>query len=69
MSKMIDSNAKKALKQLRMEIAADYGMGHDDVFDIIENAHSQGSLAGHFKKLEEKRSLHGNIYSSSNKKM
>lgn len=69
MSKIVDTNARKALKQLRMEIAADYGMSHDDLFDIIENAHSQGSLAEHFKKLEEKKNLHSNIYSSSNKKM
>lgn len=63
MSKIVDSNAKKALKQLRMEIAADYGMSFDDVFDIIENAQSQGSLSSHFKKLEEKKNIHGNISS------
>ena len=69
MSKIVDNNARKALKQLRMEIAADYGMSHDDVFDIIENAHSQGSLASHFKKLEDKKNSQGSLSSSWNKKM
>lgn len=67
MSKIIDSNAKKALKQLRMEIAADYEMSFDDVFDIIENAQNDGLLSSHLKKLEEKKNIHGNI-STGNKK-
>ncbi|MGL4911473.1 MAG: CD1290 family small acid-soluble spore protein [Romboutsia sp.] len=52
---MSDKNAKMALKQLRMEVAADYGMHYEDAFDIIENAHNHGALSHHFKKLEEKR--------------
>lgn len=63
MSRIVDSNAKKALKQLRMEIAADYEMSFDDVFDIIENAQNQGSLSSHFKKLEEKKNIHKNMSS------
>lgn len=69
MSKIVDSNAKKALKQLKMEISADYGMSHDDVFDIIENARSQGSLASHFKKLEDRKNSHDSLLSLWNKKM
>ena len=52
---MSDKNAKMALKQLRMEVAADYGMHYEDAFNIIENAHNNGALSHHFKKLEEKR--------------
>ena len=32
----MDSNAKKALKQVKMEIAAEYEMYPEDVFDLIE---------------------------------
>lgn len=35
-------NARMALKQMRMEVAADYGMSADDIFDIIEHAHNNG---------------------------
>lgn len=35
-------NARLALRQVRMEIAADYGMNHDDIFDMIEYAHNNG---------------------------
>lgn len=52
---MSDKNAIMALKQLRMEVAADYGMHYEDAFDIIENAHNNGALFNHFRKLEEKR--------------
>lgn len=69
MGKIVDSNAKKALKQMKMEIAADYGMSHNDVFDIIENARSQGSLASHFKNLEDKKNSHDRLSSLWNKKM
>lgn len=49
---MSKQNARTALKQLRMEVAADYGMTYDDAFEIIENAHSNETLANHFKKIE-----------------
>jgi len=50
-----NNNARMALKQLRMEVAADYGMDYEEAFDIIENAHSNGALSHHFKKLENRR--------------
>ena len=50
-----NNNAKIALKQLRMEVAADYGMDYEEAFDIIENAHSNGALSHHFKKLEDRK--------------
>ncbi|MGL6107398.1 CD1290 family small acid-soluble spore protein [Romboutsia sp.] len=37
-------NAKMALKQMRMEVAADYGMSSEDIFDILEHAHNNGIL-------------------------
>ncbi|MGL5313474.1 MAG: CD1290 family small acid-soluble spore protein [Peptostreptococcaceae bacterium] len=37
-----NQNARLALKQMRMEIAADYGITHDDLFDMIEYAHNNG---------------------------
>ncbi|MGL5347485.1 MAG: CD1290 family small acid-soluble spore protein [Peptostreptococcaceae bacterium] len=40
--KITNQNARMALKQMRMEVAADYGMSHDDIFDIIEHAHNNG---------------------------
>lgn len=55
MDKNINQNARIALKQLRMEVAADYGMHYEDAFDIIENAHSDGSLSNYFKKLESRK--------------
>lgn len=54
-NKCLNNNARTALKQLRMEVAADYGMNYEDAFDIIENAHSNGSLSQHFKKLENRK--------------
>ena len=32
----MDSNAKKALKQVEMEIAAEYEMNPEDIFNLIE---------------------------------
>ena len=32
----MDSNAKKALKQMKMEIAAEYEMHPKDIFNLIE---------------------------------
>lgn len=37
-----NQNARLALNQMRMEIAADYGMTHEDIFDMIEYAHTNG---------------------------
>lgn len=60
-AKAANKNARIALKQLRMEIAAEYEMGFEDAFDIIENAYSNGVLSNHFKKLENKKNTHSNI--------
>lgn len=56
-----DKNARKALQQIRMEIAADYGMNYEDAFEIIENAQSNGVLTNYFKKLENKKTLGSSI--------
>ncbi|RDY28834.1 spore protein [Romboutsia weinsteinii] len=66
---MVDKNARIALKQMRMEIAGDYGMNYEDAFEIIENASTNGVLANHFKKLETKKKLGESISTLSNKKM
>jgi ribonuclease P/MRP protein subunit POP5 len=58
MNNLANNNARMALKQVRMEIAADYGMNYEDAFDIIENAHNDGALASHFKNLENKKNTH-----------
>ncbi len=54
-NKKINKNAKIALKQIKFEIAADYGMNQEDVFDIIENAKSNGVLSRYFSELENKK--------------
>ena len=59
--KIINKNARIALKQVKFEIAADYGMNHEDVFDIIENAKSNGVLSNYFINLENKRNLEINV--------
>ncbi|MBO3443641.1 MULTISPECIES: CD1290 family small acid-soluble spore protein [Clostridia] len=58
MNNIANHNARMALKQVRMEIAADYGMDYEYAFDIIENAHNDGALASHFRKLENKKNTH-----------
>ena len=58
---MNNKNAKIALKQVKFEIAADYGMDHEYVFDIIENAKSNGVLSNYFINLENKRDLEKGI--------
>ena len=55
--KIIDKNARIALKQVKFEIAADYGMNYEDAFYIIENAKSNGVLSNYFINLENKRDL------------
>lgn len=59
--KVINRNAKMALNQMRMEIAADYGMDYEDAFDIMENASNNGALSDYFKKLEYKKQIGSNI--------
>ena len=59
--KIANKNARIALKQVKFEIAADYGMNHEDVFDVIENAKSDGVLSAYFTKLESKRDLEKEI--------
>jgi len=49
--KSIDNNARKALKQLRIEMASEYGVDRDFVFDAIENASTGGVLQGYFKNI------------------
>ncbi|MBC5996128.1 spore protein [Romboutsia ilealis] len=61
-----NKNARIALKQVKFEIAADYGMNHEDVFDIIENAKSNGVLSNYFINLENKRDLERNICNNLN---
>ena len=61
---MGNKNAKTALKQIKFEIAADYGMDYEYVFDVIENAKSNGVLSGYFKKLETKRLIETGMYNT-----
>lgn len=56
-NKNINKNAKIALKQIKFEIAADYGMNQEDVFEIIENAKSNGVLSSYFANLENKKNI------------
>ena len=35
-------NARLALRQVKMEIAAEYEMNNDNIFDMIEYAHNNG---------------------------
>lgn len=63
---MSKQNAKKALKQLKMEVAADYGMTYDDAFEIIEHAHANEVLANHLKKLEEHKTYFSNKLNNQN---
>lgn len=56
-NKIQNKNAKIALKQIKFEMAVDYGMSYEDVFNIIENAKSNGILSNYFEKLELKRNL------------
>lgn len=58
MNNITNKNAKIALKQVKMEIAADYEMNFEDAFDIIENAHNNGALTSHFKNLQNKKNTH-----------
>ncbi len=33
-------NARKALRQHRMETAIEFGMSHEEIFDIVENSYN-----------------------------
>ena len=61
---MDNQNAKTALKQIKREIAADYGMNYEDVFDVIENAKSNGVLSKYFKELETKKLIETGMYNT-----
>ncbi|WP_242840833.1 CD1290 family small acid-soluble spore protein [Metaclostridioides mangenotii] len=49
--KIIDNNAILALKQHRLEIASEYGVDREFVFDALENAATGGVLEGYFGEL------------------
>ncbi|WP_242825925.1 CD1290 family small acid-soluble spore protein [Metaclostridioides mangenotii] len=49
--KIIDNNARRALKQVKLEIASEYGVDRDFVLDALENAATGGVLEGYFGKL------------------
>lgn len=61
-NKIPNKNARIALKQMKIEMAADYGMNHEDVFDVIENAKSNGLLSNYFSGLESKREIERRSY-------
>ena len=48
----MDINAKKALKQVKMEIAAEYEMHPDDIFNLIEMGYNKENFK---PKLKVKR--------------
>lgn len=49
----MDINAKKALKQIKMEIAAEYEVHPEDIFDLIEIGYDKEKFKS---KLRIKRS-------------
>ncbi len=58
----MDINAKKALKQVKMEIAAEYEMNPDDIFTLME----MGYKPQNFKpKLRVKRSKERTSFSKT----
>ena len=56
----MDSNAKKALKQVKMEIAAEYEMHPEYVFNLIELGYN-----GENSKLRVKRSKERTSFSKT----
>ena len=50
----MDSNAKKALKQVKMEIAAEYEMYPEDVFDLIELGYNKENSKLRVKRSKER---------------
>ena len=59
----MDSNAKKALKQVKMEIAAEYEMYPEDVFDLIELGYNKENSKLRVKRSKERTSYskHGHL--------
>ena len=53
----MDSNAKKALKQVKMEIAAEYEMYPEDVFDLIELGYNKENSKLRVKSSKERTSF------------
>ena len=53
----MDSNAKKALKQVKMEIAAEYEMYPEDVFDLIELGYNKENSKLRVKISKERTSF------------
>ena len=53
----MDSNAKKALKQVKMEIAAEYEMYPEDVFDLIELGYNKENSKLGVKRSKERTSF------------
>lgn len=53
-----NQNAKIALRQIRMEIAADYGMSYEDAFDIIESAQNNNLISSYFNNFQNPNSIY-----------
>ena len=53
-----NQNAKIALRQIRMEIAADYGMSYEDAFDIIESAQNNNLISSYFNNFQNQNSIY-----------
>ena len=53
----MDSNAKKALKQVKMEIAAEYEMYPEAVFDLIELGYNKENSKLRVKRSKERTSF------------
>ena len=53
----MDSNAKKALKQVKMEIAAEYEMYPEDVFDLIELGYNKENSKLRVNRSKERTSF------------
>ncbi len=51
-------NAKIALRQIRMEIVADYGMSYEDAFDIIESAQNNNLISSYFNNFQNQNSIY-----------
>ena len=53
----MDINAKKALKQVKMEIAAEYEMHPEDVFNLIELGYNGRNSKLRIKRSKERTSF------------
>ena len=54
---VMEMNAKKALKQVKMEIAAEYEMYPEDVFDLIELGYNKENSKLRVKRSKERTSF------------